>query len=200
MTSLIKPLIKLLMSDYVQPEFYRFNEDSLKLVHWVCSKRQSAAHILDLGAGCGVIGIEAANRLRALSLTLVELQNDYLPFLQVNTASQLNSHTQSHIHINSFGDWQPPKKYDLILCNPPYFLKGHGEPSQDLRKYQARTFAVDSWKRLVEVIHVSLSKDGQAYLVVKNDSKILASIAEFQFKIEIQGPLAFLELSGLNKD
>src|SRR5258708_4421753 len=118
------------MNDYSQPEFYKFNEDSIKLVRRVTEKVKAAEHILDLGAGSGIIGIELANYFHPESLTLVEVQKDYLPHLELNLKFQLKSKTDFFVELSSFGHWSPQKKYDLIVCNPPYFLPGHGEVSK----------------------------------------------------------------------
>src|SRR4051812_43029170 len=119
------------MNDYSQPDFYRFNEDSLKLVNWILEKKLNAKAILDLGAGCGIIGIELANRMHADSLTMVELQADYKAHLEKNIDLILDKKIIPHISIQSFKKWTPNQLYDLIVCNPPYFLPGHGEVSKD---------------------------------------------------------------------
>ena len=73
--------------DYVQPDFYRFNEDSLKLVTRVESTLSKASHVLDVGAGCGIIGIELALRINIGELHLLEVQQDFLPFIETNLNS-----------------------------------------------------------------------------------------------------------------
>ncbi len=70
--------------DYDQPEFYRFNEDSLKLVKWVLLRVSSAQTILDLGAGSGIIGIELSRVLLPSKLTLVEVRQEYSAHLDTN--------------------------------------------------------------------------------------------------------------------
>jgi tRNA1Val (adenine37-N6)-methyltransferase len=192
------------MNDYLQPDFYRFNQDSLKLVEWVFSRIKKANKILDLGAGSGIIGIELANKLSAQQLTLVELQNDFLPYLEKNIKFQLKGGTQAEVLISSFGDWPPRRTFDLIVCNPPYYLPGHGQPSEDQRRGIARTFLTDHWEILLSRIEESLTPEGKACLVIKNDERILKLInhtyLRSEFYLDEVGELVFVELSRLNID
>lgn len=185
-------------SDYSQPEFYRFNEDSLKLVKWIQSRIPSAVHILDLGAGSGVMGIELANFYGPESLTLLEMQEDFLPHLQENLATQLKVKTNPLVVMSTFGEWHPEKKFDLIVSNPPYFLPGHGHPSTDKLKHLARTFVYDNWDVLINLIQSSLSNDGKAFLVLKKNDLIMSKLKKFT--IHYDHGLCFVELSGLNKN
>ncbi|MCM2351146.1 MAG: methyltransferase [Bacteriovoracaceae bacterium] len=192
------------MIDYSQPDFYRFNEDSLKLVSWVKQKVLKASHLLDLGAGSGVIGIELANILRPQQLTLVEAQEDYEPHLRMNVGTQLNETQPAEIVLTSFGNWHPSISYDLIVCNPPYFLPGHGEAYKDSRREKARAFVLDNWPILLTAIENSLSPEGKAFIVIKNNKTILKEIAKHQSRLSCeiheQGSLVFLELTRLNID
>lgn len=192
------------MIDYSQPDFYRFNEDSLKLVSWVKQKIPQASHLLDLGAGSGIVGIELANILRPKLLTLVEVQQDYEPHLRMNVGTQLNETQTAEIVFTSFSKWHPFISYDLIVCNPPYFLPGHGEAYKDHRREKARTFVLDSWPILLKAIENSLSEDGKSFIVIKNNKTILKEIARYKSGLNCefyeQGSLVFLELTRLDID
>lgn len=187
------------MTDYLQPDFYRFNEDSLKLVNWVAAKNPACSNVLDLGAGSGVIGIELANRLRIPRLTLVEVQADFIPVIETNLQQQLKVPADVELIHQSFGEWKPRYYYDLIVCNPPYYLKDHGEPSTDVRKNIARSFVMDDWNILLKLIAKILSPEGRAFFVVKNDQRILKEVNEnlngLKLKISEVEKLIMLELS-----
>jgi tRNA1Val (adenine37-N6)-methyltransferase len=165
------------MNDYAQPDFYRFNQDSLALIKFIKQQLPAASSILDLGAGCGIIGIELARFFAAASLTLLELQPDYLSYLQENLRVFLPAHTRAELIFASFGQWQISAKWDLIVCNPPYYLPGHGQLSQDPRRHLARTFQQDNWVSLLGVFVRALTPKGVGYLVIKNDLKILQQVS-----------------------
>jgi tRNA1Val (adenine37-N6)-methyltransferase len=190
------------MSDYLQPDFYRFNEDSLKLVKFTEKKLHAVTSLLDLGAGSGIIGIELANRLRPVKLTLLDSQEEWLPYLKHNTEKFLNKTIQRKIIITTFGEFESTEKYDLIVCNPPYYLPGHGKPSIDKRRERARSFIVDDWDILLAKIEASLTPAGLAFLVVKDDERILKKInsPKLAVKLTRQKGIVFVELSGLDVD
>lgn len=192
------------MSDYLQPDFYRFNEDSLRLVKWVLTQIPSARNILDLGAGCGIIGIELGRLLKPQLLNLVEIQKEFLPYIRQNSELFLKEDIKVIISESSFKEWHPSHKFDLIVSNPPYFLPGHGEKSQDERKGMARSFLRDSWEILIDRIEKALSDDGKAFLVIRKDPRIVAEITKASKNLRVQfteqDHLMFLELTRLNKN
>jgi len=190
------------MNDYSQPEFYRFNEDSLKLVQRIKKCGVSAVSVLDLGAGCGVIGIETANHLGCEHLTLLELQDDFYPHLEINLKHQLKTSLRSEIIKSSFGEWNPYRKYDLIVCNPPYYLPGRGQGNKDPRRELARSFVKDNWSTLMRLIESTLAPEGRGYLVIKNDPLILEEAKKNKGSLvvsaSIENGLIYLEiLSGI---
>lgn len=192
------------MSDYQQPAFYRFNQDSLLLVKWIIKQNISTHHILDLGAGSGIIGIELANALQPDTLTSLELQTDFKSYLEANLASFKQGSYGTSVIMSSFGEWLPTRQYDLIVANPPYFLPGHGEVSQDSRKGIARSFLIDDWRVLLQKICIALTAKGVAFIVIKNDKTILQhirnSLEGLELKEHAQQGLVFLELTRLNED
>lgn len=182
------------MRDYSQPEFYRFNEDSLKLVDRVVRKVSQARTILDIGAGSGVIGIELANRLHADKVCLLELQEDFVPHLSVNISGMLNAQTKAEIVRGPFSEFHPLQKFDLIVCNPPYFMKGHGQESSDPRKHAARTFVEGNWDELLACVTRSLAPGGSAHIVVRRNPVLVKYFKTAGLRFSEEGKLLFLEL------
>ncbi len=188
------------MSDYHQPEFYRFSEDSLKLVHFVKANVDSVQNILDVCAGCGVIGMELAAFYQS-QLTLVEAQKDFLPSLEQNAAQFLRM--KPGIFIGQLSAFTSKEKFDLIVCNPPYYLPAHGQKSTDARRDTARRFTQDGWGELLKLIQISLSDAGQAFLVIKNQNAVLEEIkrnlpSELRKDLFKKDDLIFLKLVRLN--
>lgn len=174
------------MSDYLQPDFYRFNEDSLKLVKWVKTQEKEISRIADLGAGSGVIGIELARTFRPQGLLLLELQDCFAPFLRENCSLFLPEETRPEILISSFGAWMPKSDFDVIVCNPPYYLPGRGEASQNKERQLCRSFEQDGWEELISAIRRGLSPAGTAYLVMKSDKHVLAIVKSEVKKMNLQ--------------
>lgn len=192
------------MNDYSQPNFYRFNQDSLKLVDWIVSKNPESQSVLDLGAGSGVLGIETANRTKTEVLDFVEITPDYISHLKENILNQLRPGIKTNIYLSSFGEWKPTREYDLIVCNPPYYLPSHGVLAKDLRRAIARSFIHDNWDVLLTLVASSLKPFGRAFIVLKNEEPILnafrASLKDLSSQMtEIDG-VAMIELMRLNKN
>jgi tRNA1(Val) A37 N6-methylase TrmN6 len=174
------------MSDYLQPSFYRFNEDSLKLVRWVLSQVREARAILDLGAGCGVIGLELAKSLHPEFLHLAELQPEFEIFLKHNLQNFLPSEVAGNFTLSSFGKLQLTEKFDLIAVNPPYFLPGRGEPSENPSKHLCRTFARDNWQELASCLSRHLDVSGSAFLIVRKDPLVQKAMQDAFAKFHLE--------------
>ncbi len=192
------------MSDYLQPAFYRFNQDSLELVRWIRTRVGAASSILDLGAGCGVIGIELARAFAPRDLVLVEAQEAFGEFLRKNLDLFLGPGTRGEVELRRFSAFTPSTRFELIACNPPYYLRGNGQESRDPRRGIARSFVLDGWPELAGCIDRSLGPTGRAYLVLKNERRItdtaLAALGGFSVRTEVVGATLLIELSRLHED
>lgn len=157
-------------SDYVQPQFYRFSEDSLILAKLASKLQFSSSSIccLDLGAGCGVIGIETALLRKDITyLELLEYQAEFIPFIEENV-KQLPQ-TNVSIVNKKFSQYKTEKKFDLILGNLPYFDKCSSRSGQNLNTNTCRQFAVDSIVDVVNILERNLKSEGVALLLVHDD-------------------------------
>lgn len=154
-------------TNYDQPDFYRFSDDSIKLVNFVFEKvsKQKLNHVLDLCAGSGVVGIEFALRQKDLTrLSFCEIQNDFIPFIQKN-ALNLIPDVNISIHHRGYQNLYLEEKFDLILSNPPYFYPGKGLLSPNESKNRCRFFIDSNLKELVLCIARLLSANGVGYFL-----------------------------------
>jgi tRNA1Val (adenine37-N6)-methyltransferase len=89
---------------------------------WVAANIQqdeSIQHILDIGAGTGL-----------LSLMLAQKTNAHIDAIEINTAAAAQAtenlaatpwKERLHLYQNNISDFNPAKKYDCIISNPPFF-------------------------------------------------------------------------------
>jgi tRNA1Val (adenine37-N6)-methyltransferase len=120
--------------DWAQPpRGYRFSEDSVLLAGFAPGSLRGPD--ADLGAGCGVVGLEALAKGRlkgSTALFLVERDEGFLPYLQGNAALALASLPSPPRIIPLIRDWRELGLGDLggplaaILANPPYLPRGRG--------------------------------------------------------------------------
>lgn len=195
------------MSDYSQPDFYRFSEDSLRLVDFVAATYESGVNrIADFGAGCGIIGIEASRRLWPRELFLLEAQEEFRPHLEANLEGFLPDGVRSEIFVEKFSEsrWNS-MGFDLVLCNPPFYLPGAGEISRDPRRHTCRSFHLDDWGILLRLLKRNLTANGEGVFVLPSEKKLLEKV-EFEIRAQklsarrvTEDHLTFLRV-GLNED
>lgn len=120
----------------VQPQGgYRFSLDSLLLASFVNVARGQTG--LDLGCGCGVVGLALLLRQPGLALTGVELNPRAVA---AATENAVNLHLTDKFTVTSgdVADWRPEQVVDFVVANPPYRKLGKGRPSADEERKNAR--------------------------------------------------------------
>ena len=78
-----------------------------------------AENILDIGCGTGLLNLMLAQKSKA-EIDAVEIDEDAFKQAKDNTNSSKWSE-KINIHHASIKDFQSLKKYDLIICNPPFY-------------------------------------------------------------------------------
>lgn len=165
--------------DYLQPDFYRFSEDSLHLIRTLNELNLiNAEKVMDLCAGSGVVGLEYSLRTNTVfQLDFCEIQEEFLHYLKENEKLFLRPGIQSHLYHESYADlrWRSDLKnsYDCVLSNPPYFHPDHGLTSPDENKNRCRFFMDASLEELIEVYIHLLKPNVKGFLVIRNDQKFM---------------------------
>lgn len=109
---------------------YRYNSDSLLLSDFIL-KQGVKGDVLDVGAGCGIIGILLKIHTECLKLSLLDIQKENIHLIEKNLkVNQIQAHV-FHIDFNQF---QSQKKFDFIVCNPPFYTQTSYK-SDNIHKY-----------------------------------------------------------------
>lgn len=164
--------------DYLQPKFYRFNEDSLWLADKVIEEHgQESKSLVDVGCGCGVIGVELANRLPKLrKLTLLEPQKDFLSSIESNL-SLLEHRPEVEIFNGFIGDYRG--EFDLVVSNPPYFEHGYVRQSRDENRRRCRSFgSSENIVSFAQKLGELLGGEGAGYMLVRKSNPNFAKLWE----------------------
>ncbi|MGZ3807468.1 MAG: methyltransferase, partial [Bacteriovorax sp.] len=164
--------------DYFQPTEYRFSLDSVFLAQKVADlikeeKNLPDWRVLDLCAGCGIIGLELSLHSKELTqIDFLEIQKNYRPYFEKNIEMIYPAPRSKKFHFleaNYQGLLNPEYEntYDLIVSNPPYFIKGEGLLSPNEFKNRCRFFLDSDFKTLFLAIVSSLRPNGLAYVLVR---------------------------------
>lgn len=93
------------------------------------------AHILDIGTGSGLIALQLAQRFAHAQVHAVELDE--------SAAAQALSNFQSspwsdrlHAHHADFLEWSTSLRFDLMVCNPPFYPNSF--PIEEVARRNAR--------------------------------------------------------------
>ncbi len=188
------------MNGYSQPAEYRFSHDSIELAQRAAQflKLKTDAgprfRVLDLCAGCGVVGLELAKLLRAendkaprnleLEFDFLEVQSVYREFFEKNRNSVAPGESLRWLEMNYskiLPDAGPDSgkaagqvhtdflaTYDLVVANPPYFDREQGSlPPSDF-KARCRFFIDSDFDTMFEVIAHVLKPSGSALVLVRD--------------------------------
>jgi tRNA1Val (adenine37-N6)-methyltransferase len=185
------------MIDYVQPDFYRFTTDSIWLSDVVASHFKTSHHkinLLDLCSGSGVVGLEIFQKMRNISLLhFVEIQKEFKPYFEKNHELFVKDNSVSvNFFLSDIINYETDQRYDLIVCNPPYFKKGSGKIPKDPQREICR-FSEESFEeKLVSKAKSLLAPGGRFYFLTQNnyaemefiEKKARTSIFLFEEKVK----------------
>ncbi|MCI5211027.1 MAG: methyltransferase domain-containing protein, partial [Candidatus Electrothrix sp. ATG2] len=110
---------------------YRFSLDAVLLAHFCQPASQDK--VLDLGCGCGVIGLILCYRYPEVQVTGLELQPALAKLSQQNVqANRLqNRFTVEQGDLRKIKQHLQAESYEIVLSNPPYYKTGTGRINQE---------------------------------------------------------------------
>jgi tRNA1(Val) A37 N6-methylase TrmN6 len=117
-----------------QPESgYCYNSDSVFLYDFITSFKPRG-RVLDVGAGCGIVGLLVARDSLNVELEAVEKQDTFAQYA-INNA-RVNK-IEYKLYKDDFLSLHVDDKYDYIISNPPFYPDG-ATKSENEMLFQAR--------------------------------------------------------------
>lgn len=120
--------------------------------------------VLDIGTGCGVLALMAAQSggadITGVELTPEAYREAMLNFSLSPWADRLQA---VHRRIQDFAE-TVVDQYDLIVCNPPFFERHF--PSHDAHRRIARHTGQLAFEELVTIVDKLLEPQGYGYLLL----------------------------------
>ena len=112
-----------------QPESgYCYNSDSMFLYDFI-SSLNPRGDMLDVGAGCGVIGLLVARDNEKIKLEAIEKQDAFVSYATNN--ARVNK-IDYKIYFGDFLKYDFEKKYDYIVSNPPFYHSKSTKSEDDM--------------------------------------------------------------------
>ncbi len=166
--------------EYAQPENYHFCQDSVLFARFLANQIEVSEfgpdfRVLDVCAGCGVVGFELAHHISEIqNLDFLEIQNEFGDYFVQNL--EMTGHDPERFRwvnrpYSSLLKEDVHSKYHLIVGNPPYFEPQEGALSPDHMNNRCRFFIDESFDMLVKAVTAALHPAGRAYLLVKPGSQ-----------------------------
>lgn len=117
-----------------QPENgYCYNSDSLFLYDFI-NNFKPKGRVLDVGAGCGIVGLLVARDNKKVVLEAVEKQELYVQYAKKNAKENAIAYKLYH---TDFASLEVDEKYDYIVSNPPFYPSG-AQKSENEMLFHAR--------------------------------------------------------------
>ena len=144
---------------------YRFSIDSLILASLAHPPHRG--RILDLGAGCGILGLILARRHHSIMVTGVEIQPQLAERARKNvTLNKLEDRVEilvgSYSHIEEL---VPEASYHYVITNPPYRKVGTGRLNPQEEKAIARHEMHGGLDALLKAVHYALVPKGKLAII-----------------------------------
>jgi tRNA1Val (adenine37-N6)-methyltransferase len=145
---------------------YRFNVDALILADFAATVMPAPGLVVELGAGCGVVGLLLARRLPQVRVVLVELQSELAALAAANVQrNDLSDRVRvMEGDLRTVALWSDTAP-DLVVSNPPFFRAGAGRTSAHPQVATARHEISCSLEQLASAAAAGLTSGGQLAII-----------------------------------
>ncbi len=149
---------------------YRFSIDAVLLAHFI--KPKPGDHILDLGAGCGIISLILAYRWPSVTVAALEIQAELAGLLRRSLAlnARQGRDYQERLRVVT-GDLREikrciePGSCQWVVCNPPYRKQAAGRLNTGTEQALARHELNADLAAVVRAAAVAVKNRGRVAMV-----------------------------------
>jgi tRNA1Val (adenine37-N6)-methyltransferase len=169
-----------------QPESgYCYNSDSVFLYHFIDSFKPKGK-LLDVGAGCGIVGLLVARDNPKVELEAVEKQEAFIHYATTNARVNKIEYT---MHKGDFLDLDIVDKYDYIVSNPPFYPDGVTKSKDEMlfnARYNVNLPLKDFFKKVSQLLkphsHFVFCYDASQFGEICSElNKVKLKVVDVQF-------------------
>lgn len=139
---------------------HRVGTDALLLGAWV---RPGSGRMLDIGTGTGILALMLAQRAPRSLIEGIEPHRESFLEAQQNIARSPWPGIQ--IFQSLLQDWQATAPYDLLVCNPPYFVETVNKAAWQARQNARHTQSLSHQELLQHSLRL-LAPSGRLALIL----------------------------------
>ncbi len=110
---------------------YCYNSDSIFLYDFI-NFFKPKGKLLDVGAGCGIVGLLVARDNKKVTLEAVEKQATFREYAKIN--ARVNN-IELRLYAGDFLALDNSEKYDYIISNPPFYPDGVQKSENEMLFY-----------------------------------------------------------------
>ncbi|MBD79771.1 MAG: tRNA (adenosine(37)-N6)-methyltransferase TrmM [Crocinitomicaceae bacterium] len=142
---------------------FKVGTDGVLLGSWCAKNSIPRERVLDIGTGTGLISLMLAQRFSGAKIDAVEIDTNAANVAKRNINS---SQWAQRISLDPIGlqNFQPKDQYDLITCNPPYFIDA--ELSDNRSKNLARHEIQLTLNEVLQFASGYLTKNGLLSIIL----------------------------------
>jgi tRNA1(Val) A37 N6-methylase TrmN6 len=169
-----------------QPESgYCYNSDSIFLYGFIASFNPKGL-VLDVGAGCGILGLLVGRDHKKVELEAVEKQDSFKEYAQHN--ARVNK-IDYKLHQGDFLELEFENKYDYIISNPPFYSDGAKRSDHEMllnARYNVNLPLSDFFRKVSRILkphsHFIFCYDASQFgIICKELDKVKMKIVDVQF-------------------
>ncbi|NDJ26856.1 methyltransferase [Campylobacter sp. MIT 12-8780] len=159
---------------------YRYNSDSLLLFDFVLKQRLKG-RLLDMGCGCGIIGLMLKAFVPQIKLVLLDIVEQNCALARKNAEQ---NELEAEVLCVDFKEFIQRQAFDIIVSNPPFYsLKAMR--SQDEHKNMAKFQDSLNLKDFIHQASLALKPQGKLYFCYEALAlaKIVQCLSEFKLNL-----------------
>lgn len=137
---------------------YRYNTCSLLLYDFI-SRQNLCGKVLDVGCGCGFIGILLKEKFEKIILTLLDILPQNCTLTQQNLE---HNNLKAQVLCADFADFSTEEKFDFIVSNPPFYRQG-AMLSANLHKQKSKFASSLNLQSFIKTSNALLKPKGRLY-------------------------------------
>jgi tRNA1Val (adenine37-N6)-methyltransferase len=163
---------------------YRFSVDSILLARFVSIRRRD--HVLEPGAGTGVISLAIAALYQPREIVALEIQPELVALIRRNAElNRIDSICAIEADLRRLNDSRIAREsFDVVLANPPYRASRTGRISPHAARHLARSEASATLEDFIAAASRYARRGGRAAFVFAADrsAELIAMLHEHRLE------------------